>query len=409
MESAGRNAPIFVAASARSGSTLVRFLLDSHPHIACPPETNVAEACMALCNVARALDAESGQVGQEKAGFSEARTAIESLLQPYLRSRGKRRWCDKSPGSIRYLPLLAEVWPEAQFVCLYRHCMDMVCSGLRASPWGLHAYGFGPYGAAHPGNSLAALISYWIDSTAAALRFEEEHPDRCIRLYYEEVVTSPTSRLQEVFGFLQEEPADPITENALQKATDDGASDYKIWATDEIHTGSIGLGRTLPIGMIPPPLLAAANEVLWRLGYVSMDFALSCTGSLDPLLKAQATQVLDSSAGAAAPVRRSSPWLRLVALDGPRVIASALVEFPLLKLPRWANGHEPSDPVTVMGQRLVFKRVEKGELNVGEALRSGELRVIGPGQRAVLWEPREISRELVRVLREGPPWNAEKA
>jgi hypothetical protein len=33
--------PIFVLTVARSGSTLLRFILDSHPDLACPPETNI--------------------------------------------------------------------------------------------------------------------------------------------------------------------------------------------------------------------------------------------------------------------------------------------------------------------------------------------------------------------------------
>ncbi|MFD0856561.1 sulfotransferase, partial [Actinomadura adrarensis] len=33
--------PVFVLCAARSGSTLLRFLLDAHPDLACPPETNV--------------------------------------------------------------------------------------------------------------------------------------------------------------------------------------------------------------------------------------------------------------------------------------------------------------------------------------------------------------------------------
>ncbi len=34
--------------SSRSGSTLLRFILDSHPELACPPETTVASACASL-------------------------------------------------------------------------------------------------------------------------------------------------------------------------------------------------------------------------------------------------------------------------------------------------------------------------------------------------------------------------
>jgi hypothetical protein len=35
-------APTFILATSRSGSTLLRFIIDSHPDFACPPETQVA-------------------------------------------------------------------------------------------------------------------------------------------------------------------------------------------------------------------------------------------------------------------------------------------------------------------------------------------------------------------------------
>jgi hypothetical protein len=37
----GGNDPVFILCAGRSGSTLVRFLLDAHPDLACPPETKL--------------------------------------------------------------------------------------------------------------------------------------------------------------------------------------------------------------------------------------------------------------------------------------------------------------------------------------------------------------------------------
>src|SRR5271168_4192255 len=43
--------PVFVLCNGRSGSTLLRFLLDAHPDLACPPETNVPSLCAQLATV----------------------------------------------------------------------------------------------------------------------------------------------------------------------------------------------------------------------------------------------------------------------------------------------------------------------------------------------------------------------
>jgi hypothetical protein len=43
--------PVFVLCGARSGSTLLRFILDAHPELACPPETNIPALCAQLSSV----------------------------------------------------------------------------------------------------------------------------------------------------------------------------------------------------------------------------------------------------------------------------------------------------------------------------------------------------------------------
>jgi hypothetical protein len=40
--------PVFVLCMGRSGSTLLRLILDTHPDLACPPETNIPALCSTL-------------------------------------------------------------------------------------------------------------------------------------------------------------------------------------------------------------------------------------------------------------------------------------------------------------------------------------------------------------------------
>ena len=46
-----RRDPVFVLCMGRSGSTLLRFLLDAHPDLACPPETSLPALCRQLAVV----------------------------------------------------------------------------------------------------------------------------------------------------------------------------------------------------------------------------------------------------------------------------------------------------------------------------------------------------------------------
>jgi hypothetical protein len=82
------------------------------------------------------------------------RRTMDEMTGSYLARRGKRRYCDKSLGTARYAELLLRVYPEAKFLYLYRHPMDVIASGIEACPWGLNGYGFDPYIASSPGNAL---------------------------------------------------------------------------------------------------------------------------------------------------------------------------------------------------------------------------------------------------------------
>src|SRR5215469_1176571 len=94
-------APVFVMCHGRSGSTLLRFLLDSHPELACPPETNLPTLCAQLATVwslieGAPLSANRGDEPPEipDAAISGIQHMLDLMIGSYLGRRGKRRYCD---------------------------------------------------------------------------------------------------------------------------------------------------------------------------------------------------------------------------------------------------------------------------------------------------------------------------
>jgi len=95
---------IVVLGTPRSGTTLLRRLLDAHPNIACPPETYVLSAA------ARFLHAERFSSGLEigvlfglgYAGFEESdvlerlRRFAFSFFEDHAKAQGKTRWAEKT-------------------------------------------------------------------------------------------------------------------------------------------------------------------------------------------------------------------------------------------------------------------------------------------------------------------------
>jgi hypothetical protein len=271
--------PVFVLCNGRSGSTLLRFLLDAHPELACPPETNLPGLCVQLATVwslieGAPLSANRGDEPPEvpEAAIAGVRETMDRMVGSYLARRGKKRYCDKSLGTARYAQLLTRVYPHARFICVYRHPMDVVASGIEACPWGLNGYGFDPYIAATPGNMVMALANFWADNVQVTLAAEEMFGDQCYRLRYEDLVTDPETVMAQLFEFLAVAPAPGISDVCFSAERERyGPADYKIWYTSKISPDSVGRGWSVPAGMIAPQVLEMINELAGRLGYMAVD------------------------------------------------------------------------------------------------------------------------------------------
>jgi hypothetical protein len=271
--------PVFVLCAGRSGSTLLRFLLDAHPDLACPPETNVPALCGQLATVwslieGAPLSANRGDEPPEipDAAIAGVRETMDRMTGSYLARRGKKRYCDKSLGTARFAYLMTRIWPQTKFICLFRHPMDVIASGMEACPWGLNGYGFDPYIAETPGNAVFALARFWADNAATILAAEEEYKERCHRVRYEDMVADPQAVADGVFEFLGLAPVPGIAEVCFAAERERfGPADYKIWNTSRITGDSVGRGWTVPAGLIGPQVRIGINELCGRLGYVPID------------------------------------------------------------------------------------------------------------------------------------------
>jgi Sulfotransferase family len=271
--------PVFVLCAGRSGSTLLRFLLDAHPELACPPETRLAALCAQIAGVWSQLEGSplpaeraSGPPAIPDAALAGIRHTMSRMIVPYLERRGKRRYCDKSLGAAEYADVLRAVFPGAKFLCLYRHPMDVIASGIEACPWGLNGFGFDSYADRSPRNTVLALAQFWAANTAMILAVEERFSECSYRVRYEDLVAGPEEVTDGIFRFLGVPPVPGLPEACFAAERErDGPSDYKIWHTSRIDAGSVGRGWSIPAGLIGPSLTATINAMAGTLGYLPID------------------------------------------------------------------------------------------------------------------------------------------
>jgi Sulfotransferase family len=423
--------PVFVLCMGRSGSTLLRFVLDAHPDLACPPETSLPALCGQLAVVWSLIE---GAPLSEVRGdvpptipdpaVAGIRHMVDLMTSSYLQRRDKRRFCDKSLGSARFADLIMRAWPEARFLCLYRHPMDVIRSGLDACPWGLNGYGFDAYIGSSPGNAVLALARYWLDNAQAIAAAEERFPDRCHRVRYEDLTADPAATAAGIFDFLGVDPVDDIEQRCFAAEHERfGPGDHKIWHTAMITTASVGGGEAVPTGLIPPPILEGINNLAARLGYVAVDERWG-TAEASAELRADvtlpvATGAGNGSAGTAGAVSLLTGRLRdslaridaafqeqwATCLDGGFTVAvrspggrdEQRWEVDLAKRRLVPANHEPAGDDAgqsdagqddepdwgVVGTPRAWESVLSGERNLSAALRAFELRYCDTGDSKI--------------------------
>lgn len=260
--------PIFILCHARSGSTLLRYCLDSHRSIACPPETNLASTLSSIYDTVLSIPQTSKESGLEIAREA-CLTFADSVLGDYVRRSGKDRWCDKSLVSVNFTRLLEEVFPDAQFICIFRNSLDFIMSALEASPWGFGSYGLTPYVQSSPQNTVAACAQHWLEKTTILQEFIEMHPTNSLGIRYEDLTLMPAQTLASIYGFLN---CEFDIENfnpheVFREEHDNGPGDYKIESATSFATESIGRGWKVPIGMIPAWVAGEIDGLHSKLGY----------------------------------------------------------------------------------------------------------------------------------------------
>jgi protein-tyrosine sulfotransferase len=371
-----------VLTCARSGSTLLRYVLDAHHEVVCPPELNLSQLMAEVERAWSMVDDPPTRQGRNELGTREARRAAETAMGWWLDHTRKICFCDKSLSTVDQADVVHRAFPAARFLVLFRHPLDVVVSGLEASRWGFNAFGFAPYAQAAPQNHVAAILEYWCDRVERALDFERRHPDRCYRIYYEMMVRDPEETLSGVFGFLGLDWSRDILRRAFDGVRPHGPADYEVDFTGSVTARSIGCGSSVPLGQIPLPQRTRLNLLLAQLGYpvVGEDW----NRAPSPLLVERPDGTADGKVArlfqervarraarlAAETGRRHKPSLRVVIETSP-VRETWVVDLCRGEVIR---GDAAASAQVVMTGSLLG-RIVSGDWSAGEALHAGELRM----------------------------------
>jgi hypothetical protein len=200
--------PLFILGVRRSGTTLLRVMLDRNPQLAVPDESyfvpQIADRHRGRIDVSafvddlrrlptlREWDVDPAAVGARLEDGATVGEGIAAVYAEYAALRGKARWGDKTPMYMRHLPVLERLFPDALYVHLIRDGRDAATSFL-AVPGGIMTEGWG-----HP-RDAAGFACQWrtevLDARALGRRVGAE---RYLEVRYEELVSEPERELRRI-------------------------------------------------------------------------------------------------------------------------------------------------------------------------------------------------------------------
>jgi hypothetical protein len=206
--------PIFIVGVHRSGTTLLRYMLNSHPDIYIPPESDfiprfflnnpnkklsereIEKILINIFSKYRFVKEWQGNPPDIRNFTDSERTPdlfLSKLYQLYAQQYNAIRWGDKTPIYSSYINLIEKIFPDAQFIHIIRDGRDVALSMLEK--WQKKDFHIDIYFAAQ--NWVRRINKARKDGILLG-----EH--RYLELRYEDLVNNPVTELKNVCKFLGE-------------------------------------------------------------------------------------------------------------------------------------------------------------------------------------------------------------
>lgn len=198
----------FIVGVNRSGTTLLRLMLDSHPELTIPPETHFVPEMIRLArrdNTTRkrlvraatdhprwgdfGLDEEVLLARLQDVKPLNPADAIRVFYDLYAEKEGKPRWGDKTPRYMRAMPRIERALPEARFIHLIRDGRDVALSQAERALDG-------------PAPEITEVAERWKRRIETA-RVHSADLDDYLEVRYEDLVGDPEASLRRICEFLE--------------------------------------------------------------------------------------------------------------------------------------------------------------------------------------------------------------
>lgn len=214
-------APVFVMSPVRSGSTLLRSMLNAHPELHAPHELHVRRLTVGFGTALsrKAMEA----LGHNQADLEHM--LWDRVLHRELVRSGKRTIVDKTPANAFAHARIAACWPDARYIFLLRHPASIAASWYEADP---------------VKRTREEAASDALRYMKAVQRARKALTGLTVR--YEDLTAEPEKTTRAICDFLGIPWEPGMLAYGEQKVVQKGLGDW----SDKIRSGRVQPGRDLP-------------------------------------------------------------------------------------------------------------------------------------------------------------------
>lgn len=252
----------FIGGAPRSGLTLLRRFLASHPAVRCGSDTGVP---VAIVRQARDFARTLGSLHEKEFGLDSAavRSIFGGLIVQSLGGTDRYVVCEKTAINIAVFEDLAAMLPAARFIHVVRDGRDVAAS-LLSRDWKDPRTGQ-PFDYV---TSAGAAARYWASLAGIGLEAERAIGARVLRVRYEDMVVDAAGVLRAVARHLSVDPAEFAAHRTPASLSLSALESESLpLLLDAITTARIGAAKAA----LPPADFATVSEATAamraRLGY----------------------------------------------------------------------------------------------------------------------------------------------